>query len=85
MQVFNQINARKLELGEWNVFSGMCTNLPFLGIMIVTIGVQLLMVEYGGRMVKCWPLNMYQNLICIGLGAGELIWGFVVKVIPLGL
>jgi magnesium-transporting ATPase (P-type) len=59
MQVFNQINARKLELGEWNVFSGMCTNLPFLGIMIVTIGVQLLMVEYGGRMVKCWPLNMY--------------------------
>ena len=38
MQVFNQINARKLELGEWNVFSGMCSNLPFLGIMIVPIG-----------------------------------------------
>lgn len=40
------------------------------------------MVEYGGRMVKCWPLNMYQNLICIALGAGELIWAFVVKLIP---
>lgn len=37
MQVFNQINARKLEAEEWNVFSGMMANLPFLGIMVVTI------------------------------------------------
>lgn len=69
-------------MGEWNVFSGMLTNLPFLGIMVVTIVVQLGMVEYGGRMVKCWPLNGTQNLICILLGAGELIWGFIVKLIP---
>jgi hypothetical protein len=40
------------------------------------------MVEFGGRMVKCWPLNATQNLICILIGAGELIWGFVVKVVP---
>lgn len=37
MQVFNQINARKLEAGEFNVFSGMMANLPFLGIMVATI------------------------------------------------
>lgn len=82
MQVFNQINARKLEAGEWNVFSGIFENIMFLVIVVLTIAVQLAMVEYGGRMVKCWPLNMYQNLICIGLGAGELIWAFVVKLIP---
>lgn len=85
MQVFNQINARKLELGEWNVFSGMMANLPFLAIMIATIAIQLFMVEFGGRFVKCWPLNATQNLFCIVIGAGELIWGIFVKLTPTGI
>jgi len=58
MQVFNQFNARLLEEGEFNVFSGLFSNIPFIGIVIVTIVVQLMMVEFGGKMVKCWPLNM---------------------------
>jgi len=57
MQVFNQFNARKLEEGEYNVFSGLFTNIPFIGIVVLTIVVQLMMVEFGGKMVKCWPLN----------------------------
>lgn len=61
----------------------MATNLPFLGIMVTTILVQLVMVEFGGRMVKCWPLNWQQNLICIIIGFGELPWGIIVKLIPL--
>lgn len=85
MQVFNQINARMLEVGEFNVFKGMMANKPFLGIMVVTILVQLLMVEFGGRFVKCWPLNGMQNIFCILIGAGELIWGIIVKFIPTGL
>lgn len=82
MQVFNQINARKLEEGEWNCFKGMFGNPPFIVIMFLTIIVQLVMVEVGGRTVKCWPMNNAQNLICIIIGAGELPWGFVVKLIP---
>lgn len=82
MQVFNQINARKLEEGEYNVFSGMCANLPFVGIMFVTIIVQLLMVELGGRFVKCWPLNGTQNAICIFLGFLALPWGLIIKIVP---
>lgn len=82
MQVFNQINARKLEPGEWNVFSDMGRNMPFLGIMVITIAIQLFMVEFGGRFVKCWPLNTTQNLFCIVIGAGELIWGVIVKLTP---
>lgn len=82
MQVFNQINARKLEAGEWNVFGGMLANMPFLGIMVATIAVQLLMVEFGGRFVKCWPLNAWQNFLCVLLGAGELPWGVLIKLVP---
>jgi hypothetical protein len=57
MQIFNQLNARLLEEGEFNIFSRICKNPLFLGIVMVTIIVQLVMVELGGRMVKCWPLN----------------------------
>ena len=35
-------------------------------------------------MVKCWPLNWQQNAICICIGLGELPWGIIVKLIPLG-
>lgn len=83
MQVFNQINARKLEPGELNVFAGMFQNLPFLLVMLVTIAVQVLMIAFGGRMVKCWPLSFSQHLICILIGAGELPWGILVKFIPM--
>jgi magnesium-transporting ATPase (P-type) len=44
MQVFNQINARKLGVYEYNVFRGFFNNWLFLFIMIVTIGVQICMV-----------------------------------------
>jgi magnesium-transporting ATPase (P-type) len=84
MQVFNQINARKLELGEFNVFSGIFRNWLFSFITILTIGVQMLMVEYLGTFVKCVPLTLDQNIICIGIAAMELLVGVVIKFMPLG-
>lgn len=82
MQIFNQLNARLLEDGEFNVFQGICKNPMFLAIVFVTIIVQLIMVEFGGRMVKCWPLTRSQNLLCILIGLGELPWGIIIKFIP---
>lgn len=43
----------------------------------------MVLVEIGGKVVKCHPLTMYQNIVCISFGAGELIWGFVIKKTPL--
>lgn len=57
MQVFNQINARKLQEGEFNVFAGFFTNILFLSITIITIIVQMVMIELGGKFVKAWPMN----------------------------
>lgn len=53
MQVFNQVNARKLGEREFNVFKGFFNNCYFLFIMLVTIVVQMLLVELGGRAVRC--------------------------------
>jgi Ca2+ transporting ATPase len=83
MQVFNQINARKLELGEFNVFEGMLRNPLFIVITLFTFGIQMVMVEYGGAAVKAYPLNTRQNLICLVIGGMELIIGVVIKFIPL--
>lgn len=67
------------------MFAGMFGNAPFLLVMLITIAVQVLMIAFGGRMVKCWPLTWSQNLVCILIGAGELPWGVLVKFIPLSI
>lgn len=58
MQLFNQINARKIEEGELNVFKGFFNNFLFIFITILTFVVQMAMVEYGGMAIKTWPLDL---------------------------
>jgi Ca2+ transporting ATPase len=56
MQIFNQINCRKLG-DEINIFADFFNNWIFLAIMVVTIVVQILLVQFGGIAVRCYPLN----------------------------
>ena len=56
MQLFNIINARKIE-GELNVFDGFFNNPLFIFIIILSFGIQLSMVEVGGQIVKTYALN----------------------------
>lgn len=55
--MFNEINARKLKKEETNVFEGFFNNYMFLGVIIGTIIVQMLIVEYGGKAVRVAPLS----------------------------
>jgi len=48
LQVFNEINARKLKAEEFNVFENFFNNKLFLVIVVCTIIIQLTMVKYGG-------------------------------------
>lgn len=48
MQVFNEVNCRKLKSTELNVFKGFFNNPLFLVILVGTIIVQVLIVEFGG-------------------------------------
>jgi len=83
MQLFNQINARKLEQDENNVFKGILDNYLFVCVMIFTFVMQMVLVEFGGRAVKTFPLSIAQNLFCIALGFGELLWHPVIKFFPM--
>lgn len=48
MQVFNEVNCRKLKSNELNVFKGFFNNPLFLIILVGTVIVQVLIVEFGG-------------------------------------
>merc|ERR1712185_536275 len=50
-QVFNEFNARRLG-DDFNVFEGVFTNAIFIAVIAVTLGVQYLLVKYGGDFMK---------------------------------
>ncbi|KAM5146586.1 plasma membrane calcium-transporting ATPase 3 isoform 1-T1 [Mantella aurantiaca] len=81
MQLFNEINARKIH-GERNVFDGIFSNPIFCSIVLGTFGVQILIVQFGGKPFSCSPLNTQQWLWCLFVGVGELVWGQLIATIP---
>jgi hypothetical protein len=83
LQLFNEINSRKILEGEFNIFANFFDNYLFIMILAFTVVVQILLVQYGGEAVKCSPLTVQQHLMCIFIGFFSLVVGFFVKLIPL--
>ncbi|XP_064959566.1 calcium-transporting ATPase 7, plasma membrane-type-like [Musa acuminata AAA Group] len=79
-QVFNEFNARKLE--KKNVFEGMRTNKLFLGIVAVTVFLQVMMVEFLREFAGTVRLDWEQWGICVGIAAVSWPIGWLVKCIP---
>jgi Ca2+ transporting ATPase len=75
MTIFNEINSRKLGESEYNVFAGFFNNCIFIIILLITIVVQIAMVQYGGQPLRCVPLTPNEHLFCAALGFFSLIWG----------
>jgi len=82
MQVFNEINCRKLKATEFNVFKGFFNNGLFLFILVLTVAVQVLIVHYGGAIMNCSQLTLHEHLYCLAIGAGSLLFCLLVKVLP---
>jgi len=80
-QVFNEFNCRRLG-NEKNVFGNLLENWMFLFIIAITVGIQFVMVQFGGSFAKTVPLTLYQWLYCIVLGFLSLPIGFLLKFIP---
>ncbi|KAA0714195.1 Plasma membrane calcium-transporting ATPase 3 [Triplophysa tibetana] len=81
MQLFNEINARKIH-GERNVFDGIFSNPIFCSIVLGTFAIQIVIVQFGGKPFSCSPLNVEQWLWCLFVGIGELLWGQVISSVP---
>uniref|UniRef100_A0A668A6I4 Calcium-transporting ATPase n=1 Tax=Myripristis murdjan TaxID=586833 RepID=A0A668A6I4_9TELE len=70
MQLFNEINARKIH-GERNVLRA-----------FLTTPSSIVIVQFGGKPFSCVALTIDQWLWCTFLGFGSLLWGQVISSIP---
>ncbi|GMP60837.1 hypothetical protein CsSME_00023540 [Camellia sinensis var. sinensis] len=66
-QVFNKFNARKLEAK--NVFTGILKNKLCLGIVGITIVLQVVILEFLKKLTNTERLNWVQWMACIIIAA----------------
>ena len=83
MQVFNSINARKLQKNEYNVFTGILGNWLYLLIQGIIIVGQIILVTFGGRAVRTHALSVTQHCHCLLIASMTLVWGLFVKLLPI--
>ncbi|XP_057702186.1 plasma membrane calcium-transporting ATPase 1-like isoform X3 [Corythoichthys intestinalis] len=81
MQLFNEINARKIH-GERNVFEGIYRNPIFCSVVLGTFALQIIIVQFGGKPFSCTALTIDQWLWCVFIGVGELLWGQLISSVP---
>lgn len=82
LQLFNEVNARKLKKDEYNAFAGFWKNPLFLIIFWGTLFVQILLVQTGGYAVRCTPLTWDYHLFCIGIGFLSIPYQILIKLLP---
>lgn len=77
LQIFNEFNARLLLPHEWNPFSNLFHNKFFILILVISVAVQIALVEIDAlcRVLKIRPLNLFENLVSVGVGATCILWG----------
>jgi len=79
-QVFNEFNARKPD--EFNVFKGITKNKLFIGIVGITVVLQVLIIEFLGKFTKTVKLNWSMWLISIIIGLLSWPLAAIGKLIP---
>ncbi|XP_074306718.1 calcium-transporting ATPase 4, plasma membrane-type-like isoform X2 [Silene latifolia] len=79
-QVFNEINCRDTD--KINVFRGMFGNWMFIGILVVTVTLQAIIVEFLGTFASTVPLNWQLWSLSILIGAASMPLDTLLKCIP---
>ncbi|MED6207560.1 Calcium-transporting ATPase 10, plasma membrane-type [Stylosanthes scabra] len=79
-QVFNEFNARKPD--EFNIFKGVTKNYLFMGIVGLTVVLQIIIIEFLGKFTKTVKLTWQQWLICVIIGFISWPLAVIGKLIP---
>ena len=80
LQIFNQINTRKLA-HEPNVLRCLFNNPLFTLVLILALFLQFVIVEFGGKLLRTVSLTLEEHLICWLLGSLSLFANFVQKTV----
>lgn len=79
-QIFNEFNARKPD--QKNIFRGLHKNRLFIGIIFVTVILQVVIVEFLKKFAKTTRLNIKQWILCVVIGFLSWPLAAIVKCIP---
>lgn len=79
-QVFNEFNARKPD--EKNIFDGISKNYLFVGIILTTVVLQAIIVEFLGKFAKTVKLSWELWLVSIAIGVIGWPLAYLGKMIP---
>ncbi|KAJ8500023.1 hypothetical protein OPV22_010575 [Ensete ventricosum] len=79
-QIFNEFNARKPD--EFNVFSGITRNQFFMGIVGMTVVLQVLIIEFLGKFTSTVRLSWKLWLVSIAIAFASWPLALVGKLLP---
>ncbi|GAB2219094.1 hypothetical protein Droror1_Dr00006722 [Drosera rotundifolia] len=79
-QLFNEFNARKPD--QLNIFEGVVKNPLFIGIVGVTLVMQIVIVEFLGKFTSTARLSWKLWLVCIAIGFVSWPLAVIGKLIP---
>ncbi|CBK24619.2 uncharacterized protein [Blastocystis hominis] len=81
MEMFNEINSRRIN-NECNVFEHMASNTMFWMIFIISMILQLILVQFVGRVFSTHPLTWQQHLFCVVMGLCTLPLYQLARTVP---
>ncbi|KAI9217488.1 hypothetical protein BC828DRAFT_391053 [Blastocladiella britannica] len=81
LQVFNEINCRRLD-SRLNVFSGIQNNMYFCVIMVITVVLQVVIVEFGGSAFQTTRLTGVEWAVSIAIGFMSIPVGVIIRLLP---
>ncbi|XP_061951139.1 calcium-transporting ATPase 8, plasma membrane-type-like isoform X1 [Populus nigra] len=79
-QIFNEVNSRKPD--ELNIFKGILKSHLFIGINAVTLLLQVIIIEFGGKFTSTVKLNWKMWLISVAIAFMSWPLAFIGKFIP---
>ncbi|KAJ2161686.1 plasma membrane calcium [Coemansia sp. RSA 552] len=82
LQVFNQINCRRIQPNEFNVFANIHRDSGFLLVQAVIVVAQWLIVTYGGVAFTTIPLTGVQWAGTLFIGLLSLPVGLFIRMLP---
>ncbi|KAJ1730145.1 plasma membrane calcium, partial [Coemansia biformis] len=82
LQVFNQINCRRIQPNEFNVFANIHRDTGFLVVQAVIVTAQWLIITYGGVAFSTVPLSGLQWAGTLFIGMLSLPVGLFFRMLP---
>lgn len=82
LQIFNEINCRKIDRRDFNVFEGIHRNLYFIAVVVGTFLAQLMFTHYLPGLTRTTALSREEWGGCMAVGATPLAISAILKLTP---